>query len=69
MAVFLKLHMDSVLAVGETDVEKDSGERFREALRQWREVQEAEGRRVTELVGYCAGVVGFLRTPGGERRR
>jgi len=53
MAVFLRLHADEVL----------SHERLVEALREWRECQEREGRRLGDLVGYCSGVVGFLRNP------
>jgi U3 small nucleolar RNA-associated protein 21 len=53
MAVFLRLHMDEVMA----------DESVVEALREWRGVQEKEGRRIGELVGYCSGVVGFLRAP------
>lgn len=53
MAVFLRLHAEAV--VGDRGVV--------EALRGWRGEQEREGRRVGELVGYCGGVVGFLRSP------
>jgi U3 small nucleolar RNA-associated protein 21 len=53
MAVFLRLHMDEVVR----------DERLVESLREWRECQEREGRRLGELVGYCGGVVGFLRNP------
>ena len=38
-------------------------ERLVESLREWRECQEREGRRIGELIGYCGGVVGFLRNP------
>lgn len=38
-------------------------ERLVGALRDWRECQEVEGRRLGELVGFCGGVVGFLRSP------
>lgn len=54
MAVFLRLHGDEVLAVGEG---------LRDALREWQETAEAEGKRLGELVGYCGGVIGFLRAP------
>lgn len=53
MTVFLRLHMD--------DVEHD--ERLVEALREWRKEQEKEGVRLGEIVGFCSGVVGFLRDP------
>ena len=53
MAVFLRLHMDEVMR----------DQRLAEALSEWRECQEREGRRIGELIGYCGGVVGFLRNP------
>lgn len=53
MTVFLRLHSDSVAL----------DERLVEALRRWRTVQEREGQRLGDLVGYCSGVVGFLRNP------
>ena len=33
-----------------------------EAIRRWREEQRREAERLNSLVGYCAGVVGFLRS-------
>lgn len=53
MAVFLKMHVE----------EMGRDEELVDALRRWRNVQDAEGRRVAELVGYCGGVVSFLRSP------
>jgi U3 small nucleolar RNA-associated protein 21 len=53
MAVFLRLHSD-VIAHDESLVD---------ALRVWRECQESEGVRLGDLVGYCSGVVGFMRSP------
>ncbi len=38
-------------------------ERLVEVVREWKECQEREGRRLGDLVGYCSGVVGFLRNP------
>ncbi|KLJ09173.1 hypothetical protein EMPG_15402 [Blastomyces silverae] len=35
---------------------------LREALGEWKVEQEREGRRLAELVGYCRGIVGFLRS-------
>lgn len=54
MSVFLKLHSDVVVAGVDTGVA--------EALREWRSWQAVEGRRLGELVGWCAGVSGFLRS-------
>ncbi|CAG8972628.1 hypothetical protein HYALB_00005397 [Hymenoscyphus albidus] len=53
MTVFLRLHMESVAM----------DERLVGALREWRECQQVEGTRLGDLVGFCGGVVGFLRSP------
>lgn len=53
MSVFLRLHYDSIL----------ESEPLRDVLAQWRERQQAERARLDDLVGYCAGVVAFLRSP------
>ena len=52
MAVFLRLHGDVV--PGNTGL--------RQALAEWREWQGREGKRLGDLVGFCEGVVGFLRS-------
>lgn len=52
MAVFLRLHEDEVSSNNEVKC----------ATREWRKAQEEEGRRIGELVGFCSGVVGFLRS-------
>ena len=52
MAVFLRLHGEIV----------PSDAALRAALGVWRKEQADEGRRLGELVGYCGGVVGFLRS-------
>ena len=53
MTVFLRLHFDLVMA----------NESLLKALQVWREYQEKERNRLDDLVGYCGGVVGFLRSP------
>ena len=53
MAVFLRVHGESVVA---------GGEELRAALMGWREEQSREGKRLGELVGWCGGVLGFLRS-------
>jgi len=55
MAVFLRLHGEAV--------EFDSA--LVKALEEWRVVQEEEGKRIGELIGFCNGVVPFLRNPLG----
>ena len=52
MAVFLRLHGDAV--PGNADL--------RQELVEWREWQGREGKRLGDLVGFCGGVVGFLRS-------
>lgn len=52
MSVFLRIH-------GET-VAQDPD--LVEALREWRTEQAKEAKRLGALVGYCGGVVGFLRS-------
>ncbi|RYP73485.1 hypothetical protein DL769_004199 [Monosporascus sp. CRB-8-3] len=53
MTVFLRLHFDLVL-------ENDT---LMGALREWKQHQARECERLDGLVGYCGGVVGFLRSP------
>ncbi|KAJ3524469.1 hypothetical protein NM208_g12048 [Fusarium decemcellulare] len=53
MTVFLRLHFDLVME------NKD----LLAALGDWKEYQEKECSRLDGLVGYCSGVVSFLRSP------
>lgn len=53
MTVFLRMHFDVVM-----ESEVLLGE-----LRRWKAQQEKEKDRLDALVGYCGGVVGFLRSP------
>jgi len=53
MTVFLRLHFDLIM----------ENESLLRALATWREHQEKEKERLDGLVGYCGGVVGFLRSP------
>ncbi|KAI8160979.1 U3 small nucleolar RNA-associated protein 21-like protein [Colletotrichum sp. SAR 10_86] len=53
MTVFLRLHFDLVMADPE----------LLEALGEWKALQEKEAGRLDDLVGYCSGVVSFLRSP------
>lgn len=52
MAVFLKVHAESVIT--------DLG--LREVLQEWRTVQGEEAARLAARVGYCGGVVGWVRS-------
>jgi U3 small nucleolar RNA-associated protein 21 len=53
MTVFLRLHFDLVMA------NKD----LLAVLGEWKTYQEKECSRLDGLVGYCSGVVSFLRSP------
>ncbi|KAJ5152835.1 uncharacterized protein N7482_009313 [Penicillium canariense] len=60
MAVFLKIHADTVGLCshrGEPEYRM-----LRDALASWAREQQQEGERLAGLVGYCRGVVGFLRS-------
>ena len=52
MTVFLKAHAETAGQDGDVV----------EALREWKEVQEGEAKRLGSLAGYCSGVVAFLRS-------
>ncbi|KAK9243212.1 Utp21 specific WD40 associated putative domain-containing protein [Lipomyces tetrasporus] len=54
ISMFLKIHGDVIVANREvTDLN--------DALTRWQEVEQKEKKRLDELVGYCNGVVNFLR--------
>ena len=53
MTVFLRLHFDVVMG----------SEPLLKALGNWKKQQEKECDRLDGLVGYCSGVVSFLRSP------
>lgn len=52
MSVFLRIHGEAVC--GETNL--------RDTLVDWRQWQEVEGKRLGDLVGFCGGVTGFMRS-------
>lgn len=56
MSVFLKCHSGEIIGGGE------EVEALREVMGEWRRDQGWEGRRLGELVGYCSGVLGWLRS-------
>ncbi|EKV08509.1 SnoRNA binding protein, putative [Penicillium digitatum] len=60
MAVFLKIHADTVSLSSTQD--EPQYRLLQEALAIWSAEQQREGKRLAELVGYCRGVVGFLRS-------
>lgn len=65
MAVFLKVHSDLICGDGELATvtsDEDLVGALRPALMGWKKEQESEARRLSELMGYCRGIVGFLRS-------
>lgn len=60
MAVFLRIHADTVGLCSHRD--DPESHLLREALASWTREQQQEGKRLAERVGYCRGVVGFLRS-------
>ena len=73
MAVFLKLHGEIIINApeeeedgeGQGDEDKEEGKAargLRKELRAWREVMQGETKRLGEVVDYCIGVIGFLRS-------
>ncbi|KAL4919408.1 Utp21 specific WD40 associated putative domain-containing protein [Aspergillus aurantiobrunneus] len=59
MAVFLRIHSDVVAACGELS---QGSTKLRDSLGIWSQIQQSEVQRMAGLVGYCRGVVGFLRS-------
>ncbi|KAI1298049.1 WD repeat domain-containing protein [Xylaria venustula] len=53
MTVFLRLHFDLII----------ENNNLMSALGEWKQHQAEECERLDNLVGYCGGVVGFLRSP------
>lgn len=75
MRVFLRVHGDVIAAEEETDDGETNGLRgmevdgkyaqragMKSALSEWLEEQQREGERISALVSYCSGVLGFLRS-------
>jgi len=70
MAVFLRVHgevLQEVVAAGLegdalSDEEVDGGKFLVASVRRWRSSAERERERLGKLVGYCTGVVGWLRS-------
>ncbi|EFR05515.1 U3 small nucleolar RNA-associated protein 21 [Nannizzia gypsea CBS 118893] len=68
MAVFLRVHDDAVeAAVGPQSSDSNGGlfgpnVALQQALSEWKVEQESESKRLADLVSYCRGIVGFLRS-------
>ncbi|PYH92773.1 Utp21-domain-containing protein [Aspergillus ellipticus CBS 707.79] len=59
MAVFLRIHADTVAECSHSGARNN---KLRLALAAWSQSLQREAERLAELVGYCRGVVGFLRS-------
>ena len=57
MAVFLRVHGEALAGM-----EGVEGKDVVSALGEWRDAAREEAARMSELVGYCSGVLGFLRS-------
>lgn len=53
MNVFLRLHSDVIM----------HDEELVNALRLWKEEHQKNARKLGDLIGYCSGIIGFLRSP------
>jgi U3 small nucleolar RNA-associated protein 21 len=53
MNVFLRLHSDAISHDAE----------LIKSLMMWKEEQQMEARKLGDLIGYCSGLIGFLRSP------
>jgi U3 small nucleolar RNA-associated protein 21 len=56
MAVFLRVHGEVVVS------DSEDATRLRGVLEEWRGEQKREAGRLSERVGYCKGLAGFLRS-------
>ncbi|EFX05995.1 hypothetical protein CMQ_4064 [Grosmannia clavigera kw1407] len=71
MAVFLRLHGPAAVAAAaaqtadkmDDDSDETADKGLAAALAEWKSVQDGERTRLDGLVGYCGGVVSFLRSP------
>jgi U3 small nucleolar RNA-associated protein 21 len=53
MNVFLRLHSDAIAHDAE----------LTKALMIWRDAQQKDARKLGDLIGYCSGLIAFLRSP------
>ncbi|KAL4889301.1 Utp21 specific WD40 associated putative domain-containing protein [Aspergillus ambiguus] len=61
MAVLLNVHADTIAQCSKSNSSESM--ELREVLASWSQAQQREGQRLAGMVGYCRGVVGFLRSP------
>ncbi|KAH8433602.1 rRNA-processing protein UTP21 [Aspergillus melleus] len=62
MAVILKIHADVIAECSASESVEFGSNVLRDALVAWTKVQQQEAQRLAGRVGYCRGVVGFLRS-------
>jgi U3 small nucleolar RNA-associated protein 21 len=63
MALFLRVHGDVIGKMWDSAAECDESlQILQAALMAWKVEQQREAKRLSELMGYCRGIVGFLRS-------
>lgn len=62
MAVFLRVHGDIIGQMWESARDDDSLQLLQAALVAWKVEQQREAKRLSQLIGYCRGITGFLRS-------
>lgn len=61
MACFLRMHGD-VVQESEEEEEEDDDDNLKSTMRRWDQAMRREEERLGQLVGYCKGVIDFLRS-------
>ncbi|PLB44673.1 snoRNA binding protein [Aspergillus steynii IBT 23096] len=62
MAVVLKIHADVIAECSAAESIEKEGNVLKEVLIAWAKIQQQEAQRLAGMVGYCRGVVSFLRS-------
>lgn len=62
MAVFLRIHSDTISSIGEDVDQVPGGRVLLKRLGEWKVEQQKESNRLSEMIGQCRGIVGFLRS-------
>lgn len=62
MAVVLRIHADVIAECSTAESVEMGGNALKDVLIEWAKVQQQEAQRLAVMVGYCRGVVSFLRS-------
>lgn len=62
MSVILRIHADIIAECSAAEPVQPGDTTLKEVLVTWAKVQQQEAQRLAGMVGYCRGVVGFLRS-------